>query len=121
MQAQADQQAAKLAALDHQIAQKVAEANETAATIAKLEDGLPWLVQTADVREKAKNLLYGNVIAHLDAQLKLSEQRHELIVQQRKAMEIDAARQALESQRRQAQAEYAPDPRASGPEGTAAA
>jgi hemolysin D len=109
MQAQADQQAAKLAALDHQIAQKVAEANETAATIAKLQDGLPWLEQTADIREKAKNLLYGNVIAHLDAQLKLSEQRHELIVQQRKAVETEAARQALEAQRRQAQAEYAQD------------
>jgi hemolysin D len=109
MQAQADQQAAKLAALDHQIAQKVAEGNETAATIAKLQDGLPWLEQTADVREKAKNLLYGNVIAHLEAQLKLSEQRHELIVQQRKAVEIDAARAALEAQRRQTQAEYAQD------------
>jgi hemolysin D len=109
MQAQADQQAAKLAALDHQIAQKVAEESETAATIAKLQDGLPWIEQTADVREKAKNLLYGNVIAHLDAQLKLSEQRHELIVQQRKSVEIDAARAALEAQRRQAQAEYAQD------------
>jgi hemolysin D len=109
MQAQADQQAAKLASLDHQIEQKVAEANETAATIAKLQDGLPWLEKTADIREKAMNLLYGNVIAHLDAQLKLSEQRHELIVQQRKAAEVDAARQALEAQRRQAQAEYAQD------------
>jgi len=109
MQAQAEQQAAKIASLDHQIAQKVAEANETAATIAKLQDGLPWLEQTADVREKAKNLLYGNVIAHIEAQLKLSEQRHELIVQQRKAVEIEAAREALVAQRRQAQAEYAQD------------
>jgi len=109
MQAQADQQAAKIAALDHQIAQKVAEANETAATIAKLQDGLPWLEKTADVREKAMNLAYGNVIAHLDAQLKLSEQRHELIVQQRKAVEIDAAREALEAQRAQARAEYTQD------------
>src|SRR5262249_43555257 len=50
---------------------------------------------------------YGNVIAHLDAQLKLSEQRHELVVQQRKAVEVAAARQALEWQRSQTRAEYA--------------
>ncbi len=107
MTAQADQQAAKLAGLDQQIAQKAAEADEIAAVVAKLQDGLPLLQQTADVREKAKNLAYGNVIAHLDAQLKLSEQRHELIVQQHKALEVKAARQALEFQRAQAAAEYA--------------
>jgi hemolysin D len=107
MQAQADEQAAKIAALDQQIAQKIAEAEETAATIAKLQAGLPWLEKTADIREKAMNLLYGNVIAHLDAQLKLSEQRHDLVVQQRKATEIAAARAALEAQRAQARAEYA--------------
>jgi membrane fusion protein, hemolysin D len=37
---------------------------------------------------------YGNRIAHLEAQLKLTEQWHELVVQQRRALESDAARQA---------------------------
>src|SRR5262249_11121443 len=50
---------------------------------------------------------FGNRIAHLEAQLKLSEQRHELTVQQRRVAELTAARQALERQREQAQAEYA--------------
>ena len=107
MTAQADQQAAKVASLDQQIAQKRAEADEIAAQIDKLQAGLPLLEESADVREKAKNLAWGNVIAHLDAQLKLSEQRHELIVQQRKAVEAEAARQALEFQRAQTKAEYA--------------
>jgi hemolysin D len=107
MLAQADQQAAKVAALQQQIAQKRAESDETAAQIDKLQAGLPLLEQTAEVREKAKDLAWGNVIAHLDAQLKLSEQRHELIVQQRKTVEVDAARQALEFQLAQAKAEYA--------------
>jgi hemolysin D len=107
MTAQADQQAAKLASLDQQIAQKKAEADEIEAVVAKLQDGLPLLEETANIREKAKNLAWGNVIAHLDAQLKLSEQRHELVVQQRKAVEIAAARQALEFQRAQTLAEYA--------------
>jgi hemolysin D len=107
MQAQADEHAAKIAAFDHQIAQKAAEADEAAAVIDKLQEGLPLLQQVADVREKAMKMAYGNVIAHLDAQLKLSEQRHELIVQQRKIVEVKAAREALEWQRAQARAEYA--------------
>jgi len=107
MLAQAEQQAAKIASLDGQIAQKKAEADGVAAVIAKIQDGLPLLEQTADVREKVMKMQYGNVIAHLEAQLKLSEQRHELVVQQRKAVEVAAARQALESQRAQATAEYA--------------
>jgi hemolysin D len=106
MTAQADQQTAKLAGLDQQIAQKDAEADEIAAVIDKLEAGLPLLVETADIREKAKNMAYGNVIAHIDAQLKLTEQRHELIVQKRKAVEIAAARRALAFQRSQTMAEY---------------
>jgi hemolysin D len=107
MMAQADQQAAKLGALEQQIAQKTAEADQIAAVIAKLTDGLPILERTAEVREKVMKMQYGNVIAHLEAQLRLSEQRHELIVQQRKAIETAAAREALEWQRRQARAEYA--------------
>ena len=107
MLAQAEQQAAKIAALDGQIAQKAAEADENAAVIAKLEAGLPLLEQTADLREKVMKMAYGNVVAHLEAQLKLSEQRHELVVQQRKMVEVAAAKGALEAQRRQARAEYA--------------
>jgi len=106
MQAQAEQQAAKIASFDKQIAQKVAEADEIAAMITKLKAGLPILEQTADIREKAMNIEYGNRIAHLDAQFKLSDQRHELIVQERRAIESAAARQALEWQREQIRAEY---------------
>jgi hemolysin D len=107
MMAQAEQQIAKIAALEQQIAQKRAEADGNAAAIAKLEAGLPLVQETADVRQKAMKIEYGNRIAHLDAQLRLSDQRGELIVQQRRTPEIMAARQALEAQREQAKAEYA--------------
>lgn len=107
MLAQAEQQSAKLSALDQQIAQKAAEAEAIAATTAKLEAGLPIIAETAAVREKVMQMQYGNRIAHLDAQLKLSEQRHELLVQSRRAAESAAARQALEWQREQTRAEYA--------------
>src|SRR5262249_26729192 len=56
MLAQAEQQAAKVAALDGQIAQKVAEADENAAVIAKLEAGLPLIEQSAEVREKVMKM-----------------------------------------------------------------
>ena len=75
MMAQAEQQIAKISALDQQMAQKDAEADSTQAAIDKLEAGLPFLEETAEVREKAMNIEFGNRIAHLDAQLKLSEQR----------------------------------------------
>jgi hemolysin D len=97
----------KVAAFDQQIAQKIAEAEEIAATIAKLQASLPFLTEEADVRRKAMAIEFGNKIAHLDAQIRLADQENELIVQQRKASENSAARKALERQRRQAQSEYA--------------
>jgi hemolysin D len=107
MLAQAEQQIAKVASLDQQIAQKRAEASGVAAMIVKLEAGLPIVEETAEVRRKAMNIQYGNRIAHLEAQLRLSDQRNELAVQQRRAAEVTAAREALEAQREQARAEYA--------------
>ena len=107
MMSQAGQQRAKIGALDQQIAQKQAEAESLAATIQKLEAGLPLIEETAEVRRQALKMEYGNRIAHLEAQLKLTEQRAELNVQRRRTVEITAARTALERQREQVQAEYA--------------
>lgn len=58
------------------------------------------------MREKVMKMQFGNKIAHLEAQLKLTDQRHELQVQERRAVEVAAARKALEAQREQARAEY---------------
>ena len=106
MLAQAEQQAGKIHSLDQQIAQKAAEAEEIAATIDKLEAGLPFISETAELREKLLKQEFGNRLAYLDAQLKLSEQRHDLIVQQRRGGETAAAKAALEAQREQTRAEY---------------
>ena len=107
MTAQANQQVAKLAALDQQIAQKRAEAESLTASIAKLEASLPLLEETADIRSKAMQMEYGNRIAHLEAQLRLIDQKNELTVQRRRVAEMEAARLSLERQREQLQAEYA--------------
>jgi membrane fusion protein, hemolysin D len=107
MLAQAEQQAAKIAAFDKQIAQKAAEAEQIATAIAKIEAALPIVVETAQIREKVMRMEFGNRLAHLDAQLKLTDLRHDLKIQQRRAAENAAARQALEWQREQTRAEYA--------------
>src|SRR5581483_1116223 len=77
MMAQAEQQIAKVNGLNEQIAQKRAAVEGISATIEKIEAELPLLVETADIREKAMKIQYGNRIAHLEAQMRLTEQRHE--------------------------------------------
>jgi hemolysin D len=75
MVAQATEQAAKLASIEQQIAQKNEEAEEIAATIAKLTASLPKVEDLAELRRKAMQIEYGNRVAHLEAQIRLSEQR----------------------------------------------
>jgi hemolysin D len=106
MIAQAEQQIAKVNGLKEQIAQRRAEVDGVAATIEKIQAELPLLVETADIREKAMNIQFGNRIAHLEAQMRLTEQRHELVVQQRHAVEAEAARRSLVAQLDQARADY---------------
>ena len=67
---------------------------------------MPLLEETATIRRKAMEIRYGNHIAYLDAQTRLVEQQNERLVQQRKLVEITAARQALEQQIEQTKAAY---------------
>lgn len=98
MQAQAGEQLAKLASLHQQIEQKIAEAQSVTAAIAKIDASLPLVEETATVRRKAMEIQYGNRIAYLEAQTRLVEQQNERILQQRKLVEIDAARRSLARQ-----------------------
>lgn len=50
------------------------------------------------IRKKAMDIQYGNRIAWIDAQTRLIDQQNERIVQERKLVEIGAARRALEQQ-----------------------
>lgn len=106
MLAQAAEQAAKLAALDQQIAQKRAEGNEAAAALAKSEAALPWLQKQAELRRELLNIRFGNRLAWLEAEQRLTEQTHDLPVQAARQGEAAAARAALERQRTEAVAEY---------------
>jgi hemolysin D len=106
MRSQAGEQVAKLASIVRQIEQKKAEADSVDATIAKIDASMPLVEETASIRKKAMEIQYGNHIAYLDAQTKLVEQQNERLVQQRKLVEIAAARQALEEQIEQTKAGY---------------
>jgi hemolysin D len=106
-EARRDEQVAKLAALDQQIAQKRAELEENAANIAKLQASLPWLEQKAELRRKLLNMEFGNRLAFLDAEQALTEARQETMVLQRRTPEMEAAIGALVRQREQTRAAYA--------------
>jgi hemolysin D len=105
--ARAAEQAAKLATLDQQIAQKKAEGDEIAATVAKLQASTPILAEQVEVRRQAMQIQFGNKLAYLEVEQRLVEQQHETIVQQHRQAEIETARTALQRQYQQAQAEYA--------------
>jgi hemolysin D len=98
LQAQASEQLSKLAGVAQQIEQKRAEAQSVQAAIAKIDATQPLLEETADIRRKAKEIQYGNQIAYIDAETRRLDQQNERIVQQRKLVEIEAARLALEQQ-----------------------
>jgi hemolysin D len=106
MQAQYAEQAAKLSALDQQIAEKQAEGDEATATLAKLRASLPWSEQQADLRRQLKDIQFGNKLAWLEAEQRAVEQRHDLAVAATKQAEATAAKSALERQRIQTVAEY---------------
>lgn len=98
MHAQAAEQLAKLASLNRQIDQKLAEAQSVSAAVAKIDASLPLVEESAEVRRKAMEIQYGNRIAYLDAQTRLVDQQSERLVQQRKLNEIESARKALAEQ-----------------------
>ena len=106
MRAQAGEQLAKLASTKRQIEQKHAETELVIAEIAKIDASMPLVEETASIRKKAMEIQYGNHIAYLEAQTKLVEQQNDRLVQQRKLVEIAAARQALEEQIEQTKAGY---------------
>ena len=106
MTAQAAEQAAKLASLEQQIAEKRAEGDEAAATLAKLQASLPWSEQLVALRRQLKDMQYGNKLDWITAEQRAVEMRHDLAVTATKQAEAQAARAALERQRAQAEAEY---------------
>ena len=103
---QVAEQRAKLAAIDSQIAQKDAERQSFAATVAKLEATIPILQQRVDIRKYLADREYGSKLTYLETLTDLVERQKELGVQQSHMRETDAALASLRETRTQTQAEY---------------
>ena len=103
---QTAEHAAKLAALDEQREQKVAERAASAAEIAKILALIPLLQQQMDMHKKLYDEGYGTKLAYIQALAALTEQQRELVVQKSNYQAAEATLSAIGQMRAQADAEY---------------
>ncbi len=104
---QVAEQQAKLAVLDGQRRQKLAEQATVLATIDKLEATLPILQDRMEIRKTLyEHNNTGSKAAYLEVLQPFVEQQHELEVQKRHYDEATAAIAAIDEQRKQAEIEY---------------
>jgi hemolysin D len=100
------EQRAKLAGLDRQQAQKEADRAVIDATLDKLSAVIPPLQERVDVRKYLFGKELGSKLLYLQEYQDLIGQQHDLVVQQKKQAEADAAIQAVVEARAQSVAEY---------------
>jgi hemolysin D len=97
---------AKIAEIDGQLAQKAAERDTIAAMIAKIEATIPPLQTRVDIRRYLYEREVGSQLTYLSEYQDLLGQQHDLLVQQSRRREADAAIKALTETRSKAEAEY---------------
>ena len=103
---QTAEQNAKVAAIDQQIAQKEAERATSKASIDKLKATLGPLQQRVEIREQLYQKELGSKLLYLTELQELVGQRQEILVQQSKYGEADAAIAGLKEARTRTVAEY---------------
>jgi hemolysin D len=103
---QSKEQSAKLAEIDRQLAQKEAERATISTTIAKLNATIPLLQQRVDVRKVLYDKELGSKLTYLTELGDLVGQPQDLLVQQSRYREADAAVAALAETRAKIQSEY---------------
>ena len=97
---------AKIAALDRQEDQKVAEQATIAATIRKLEATIPVIQQRVDIRKTLVDKELGSKLTYFEALQQLVEEQQELGVQKSHLHEAEAAAAAIRETHGQTAAEY---------------
>jgi hemolysin D len=103
---QSKEQSSKLAEIDRQLAQKEAERATISTTIAKLNATIPLLQQRVDVRKVLYDKELGSKLTYLTELGDLVGQQQDLLVQQSRYREADAAVAALVETRAKIQSEY---------------
>ena len=96
----------KLASIDQQKAQKVAERDTIAAGVAKLEATVPLLQERMEIRKYLYGKELGSKITYLSDLQDLVGQQNDLLVQKSRLNESDAAIAGLTEARAQTVAEY---------------
>jgi hemolysin D len=97
---------AKLAGLDRQAAEKMAERDQARATIAKIDASLPLLNDKLAIYNKLREQQYSSEITRLDAQRAVFEARHDRDAAVQEVAGAAAAIQALEAQRSETEADF---------------
>ena len=103
---QSAEQKAKVAAIDRQVAQKEAERATIKASIEKLKAIIPPLEERVEIRKNLFNKELGSKLLYLSELQELVGQRQEILVQQSRYGEADAAIAALIETRSKTVAEY---------------
>ena len=103
---QVGEQRAKLAALDRQAAQRVAERATAAASIGKIEAVLPLLQQQVEIRKTLFEHETGSRLVYLQTLQTYVEQQQDLAVQKSRLKETEAALAAIGETRAQTVAEF---------------
>lgn len=98
--------AAKLAEIDRQLAQKDAERDTIAATIEKFKATIPLLQERVDVRKYLYDKAIGTKIIYLTEFQELVGQQHDVLVQQSRLREAEAAVAGLTEAKLKVEAEY---------------
>jgi hemolysin D len=100
------EQRAKLATLDRQHAEKAAERDAYAATVAKLAATIPILQQRVDIRKYLSDKQYGSKLTYLETLSDLVGQQKELPVEESHLREAEATLQSIDDTRAGTIAEY---------------
>jgi hemolysin D len=103
---QISEQRSKMFELDRQTAQKQAERSTMEANITKLEATIPLLQERVDVRKYLFDKALGTKLTYLSEQQDLVGQQQDLLIQQSKMKEVDAALGALKETRDRTAAEF---------------
>jgi hemolysin D len=103
---QSTEHKARIAEIDGQLAQKAAERDTITAMIAKIEAIIPFLQERVNVRQSLYERQLGPKLAYLSEVQDLVGQQRELLVQQSRRREVEAAIGALTETRAKAEAEY---------------
>jgi hemolysin D len=103
---QMSEQRSKMFELDRQTSQKQAEHSTVEANIAKLQATIPLLQERVDVRKYLFDKALGTKLTYLSEQQDLVGQQQDLLIEQSKLKEADAALAALKETRDRTAAEF---------------